>query len=139
VSRAPAFADPAVKAAYDALPAKLRTPLLKLRALVFAAAADADVGTLIETLKWNEPAYLPKTVRTGTTVRLNAVDAETYAAFFHCRTSLLGDFREAYPKTFGFDGDRALLFKVGAAIPEQAFKHCAAMALTYHRSGPRRR
>lgn len=139
MSRAPAFTDPRVKEAYDALPAKLRAPLLKLRGLVFAAAAEAEIGVLVETLKWNEPAYLPKTPRVGTTVRLNAVDSETFGAFFHCQTTLLRAFRETYPKTFAFDGDRALLFKVGARIPEAAFKHCAAMALTYHRKGARQR
>ncbi len=135
--KAPPIADPRVKAAYDAIPAKLRAPLLKLRRLIFEAAVEADVGDLIETLKWNEPAYLPAKPRVGTTVRLNAVDAQTSAALFHCQTTLLATFRAHYPKTFGFDGDRALLFKAGADIPEAAFKHCAALALTYHRKPAR--
>ena len=66
--------DPAVRAVFDAQPPALRAALLDLRGLVLAAAAGSGrVGELIETLKWGEPAYLPRKAKVGTTVRINAV------------------------------------------------------------------
>lgn len=68
------ISDPDVKAVFDAIPSRLRAPLLKLRGHILATAAQTPgVGDLTETLKWNEPAYLPRTPRTGTTIRINAV------------------------------------------------------------------
>ena len=130
------FADPAVKAVFDAYPARVRAPLLKLRALILAAAKEtAGVGALKETLKWGQPAYLPVKPRTGTTVRIDALkNGDGYAAFFHCQTTLVSSFRERYGARFSYEGNRALVFPVDRKIPEKALKHCFAMALTYHKA-----
>lgn len=127
--------DPKVKAVFDAYPARLRAPLLKLRDMILKTAAETKgVGTLTETLKWGEPAYLPAKANIGTTVRINPLKGsnDRYAAFFHCQTTLLSTFREIYPDQFMFEGDRALVFAVGATVPAKPFKHCVALALTYH-------
>jgi hypothetical protein len=134
--------DPDVKAFFDSRPAPLRDALLGLRGLILAAAAETPgVGPLVETLKWGEPAYLPRTPRTGTTVRINAVKGalDRYAAFFHCQTTLVESFRLLYPDQFRFDGNRAVILSLGEKVPEAAFRHCVALALTYHRSGGDRR
>lgn len=131
----PSFADAAVQAAFDAHPEPLRSALLKLRGLVLATAAQhPEIGELVETLKWGEPAYLPKTPRVGTTVRLGAPrqSAGKYAAYFHCKTTLLQTFRSIYPDEFSFEGDRAIIFSVGDDIPEAALAQCFGLALTYH-------
>ena len=103
--------------------------------MILKAAAETEgVGRLIETLKWGEPAYLPARPKVGSTVRIDALKGSTerYAAFFHCQTNLLATFRELYPKDFMFEGERALLFSVDGKMPSAPFKHCVALALTYH-------
>ena len=127
--------DPAVRAVFEAQPAALRDALLELRGHILAAAAGSGrVGELAETLKWGEPAYLPKRPRVGTTVRINAVkgSADRYAAYFHCQTTLLESFRHLYPGAFEFDGNRAILFQVGEPYAADALRRCLALALTYH-------
>lgn len=126
------FADPAVRAAFDAYPRSIRADLLALRALIFEAASHPAVGPLVETLKWGQPAYLPATPRTGTTIRIGAIDEGRYALFVHCQTTLAKRFRETYPGLFAIDGKRALMFAQGEKLPRDELKHCIQMALTYH-------
>ncbi len=52
--------------------------------------------------------------------------------FFHCQTTLVAEFRERYPAVFAFEGNRALLFRIGDPLPVDALRHCVARALTYH-------
>ncbi len=133
------FGEPNVKAVFDAYPAGLRAQLLKLRQLIFVTAAETDdVGELVETLKWGQPAYLTERPRTGSTIRIDAVkgQAKSYAMYFHCQTTLVSTFRELYSDNFVFQGKRALLFSLDDKIPQDALKHCIALALTYH-SRPR--
>lgn len=127
--------DPAVRAVFEAQPPALRAALLELRGHVLAAAAATPgVGELTETLRWGEPAYLPVQPRIGTTVRINAIkgSADRYAAYFHCQTTLLESFRHLYAGALEFEGNRAILFRVGEAIPADAVRHCLALALSYH-------
>jgi hypothetical protein len=131
----PSFKESAVKAKFAAYPTPLRSALLDLRRIIYASAAETDsVGELTETLKWAQPAYLPKRPNVGTTIRIDALkgDANRYAMFFHCQTTLVTTFRERYGDLLAFEGNRALVFKLGGKLPEKALKHCVAMALTYH-------
>lgn len=133
MSRKRPFADPAVRAAFEAYPRAARGDLLDLRALIFEAAAEIDtIGSLVETLRWRQPAYLPARSRVGTTIRIDALDDGCYALFVHCQTTLAARFRQAYPDLFRIDGKRAVLFVPGAKLPRDALKHCIQMALTYH-------
>jgi hypothetical protein len=129
-----AFADRAVKAVFAAYEPKMRARLMALRQLIFAAAESAKAGPLSETLKWGQPAYRPLKAKTGTTVRVDAVRGATdkYALFVPCSTTLIASFREQYARAFVFEGNRAIIFALGAKVPEKALKHCIAMALTYH-------
>ncbi len=132
----PAFSDDQVAAVFAGYQEPVRTRLLDLRTLIFATAAETDgVGHLVETLKWGEPAYLTERPRTGSTIRINAVKGTDtgYALFVHCQTTLVATYRELYPDTFTFDGNRALLFSTQAPVPEDPLRHCIALALTYHR------
>jgi len=135
------FSDPAVAKVFAAYPPALRSALLALRTLIFEVAeAQLGKGGLIETLKWGQPAYLPAKPRTGTTVRIDAVknDPDRYAAYFHCQTTLIDDFRELYRDAFAFEGNRALLFERDHRPPRAALKHCIGLALTYHVQRARR-
>jgi hypothetical protein len=127
------------KAAIGAHPKATRDTLLALRKLILATAAKTEgVGALVETLKWGEPAYLPKAPRVGTTVRINALKGSPgkVAVFFHCQTSLVAAFRERYPDVLKFEGNRAIVLPIAKALPMKALKHCIAMALTYHLRKP---
>lgn len=135
MSAPPSFADPAVAAVFETFPPGLRARLLELRALILRTAAETPrVGELVEALKWGEPAYRPKRPRTGTTLRIAAVKRrdDQIAAYFHCRTSLVEEFRQRYPGTFAFEGNRALVLAANAPLPAAELGHCIARALTYH-------
>ena len=101
-----------------------------------AAAKASDVGEIEETLKWGQPAYLPKSPRVGTTVRLgwSEDDPTQVAVYVHCQTRLLDQFRARFPDEFAYDGNRALRLPVSGPFPEAALQQIAAMALTYHRN-----
>jgi len=107
----------------------------KLRALIFETARETEgVGDLAESLKWGEPSFTPARPRIGSSVRLTIRDDDTVAMLFICHTNLVDRFRELYPETFAFEGNRALLFKPRETIPAAETKHCIAMALTYFRN-----
>ena len=129
------FDDPAVAAAFDALPAPQRARLLAVRELVFeTAAAHPAIGVVVESLKWGEPAYRPARARVGTTVRLGISPGApgACAVFVHCKTRLMASYRDLYPEVFDFEGERALILDLGAPLPAEALKRCLALALTYH-------
>jgi len=124
-----------VAAAFDGYPKPARRPLLKLRELIHLAALDADAtGGITETLKWGQPSYLPKRSRVGTTVRLGTLKTapESPALFVHCQTRLIETFRQHYPDTFIYEGNRALLLRGDDPLPEAEIRHCVSLALTYH-------
>ena len=130
-----AFDDPAVAAAFDALPAPQRHRLMAIRELVFETAATTPaIGALAESLKWGEPAYRPVRARTGTTVRLGITPGapDACAVLVNCKTSLLASFRDLYPDSFGFEGERALILDLARPLPVEALRHCLSLALTYH-------
>jgi hypothetical protein len=126
---------PEVRAVFDALSHDQRDALLSLRRMILEAAEEAEVGELVETLKWGDPAYLPAKARVGTTVRINAVKGSTdrYAMYVHCQTTLMDQYRLLYPEAFAFEGQRALIFSTSEPVPEAELRHCIALALTYHR------
>lgn len=105
----------------------------RLRSLIFETARETEgVGELAESLKWGEPSFAPARPRIGSPVRLAIRDEDTVAMLFICHTHLVGRFREIYPDTFTFEGDRALVFRAGDTLALEEAKHCIAMALTWH-------
>jgi uncharacterized protein DUF1801 len=128
------FADSDVRSAFRAYPPGVREKLLALRELVFDTAAGTDgVGRLTETLKWGQPSYLTEATGSGTTVRIDRLKAaDGYAVYFHCRSGLLGQFRELYPDTFRYEGKRAIVFALADRVPAKELRHCLALALTHH-------
>jgi hypothetical protein len=129
------FTDPAVEAHFHSYPAAVRRRMLALRELIFETAAKAEgVGELQETLKWGEPAYVTRQSGSGSTVRMDwkAKSPDQYAMYFHCQTGLIETFRTMFPNDFAFDGNRALVFKLGDKIPREALTFCIEASLTYH-------
>ena len=132
--------NPAVAAAFDSYESSIRLELLAVRRLIFATAAEtAGVGTLEETLKWGQPSYLTSETKSGSTIRLAPCDVAGgagYGVFFTCHTHLVDSFQDLLGDTFRYDGNRAVVFEVGAPRPEAELRVCIAMALTYRLAGP---
>jgi hypothetical protein len=127
--------NPAVDAVFGAYPKPLKSKLLALRRLIFdTARSTKGVGRLEETLKWGQPSYLTPETKSGSTIRIDQVKPATnrYAVYFHCQTDLVETFRELYPTEFDYGGNRSILLNAEDEIPEQALRHCVALALTYH-------
>lgn len=125
--------NPAVARVFDAYPPGIRRELLDLRELILrTAAATEGVGELEETLKWGEPAYLTAASGSGSTIRIGwkASRPDEYALYFNCRTTLVDTFRALFPEGMRFEGNRAVVFEAGAAIPADAVAFCVAAALT---------
>jgi Domain of unknown function (DU1801) len=125
---------PSVQAVFDSYPPPLRKKLLTLRQLILDTAATTEgVGTLEETLKWGEPAYVTTHSKSGSTVRIDRKkNQDRYAIYFNCNTTLVDTFRSMFPDSFHFEGNRALVFDVKDALPKKELGFCIAMALTYH-------
>jgi len=129
------FCDPRVAAAFKAYAPDVRDRLLALRETIFDVAATTDgVGVLTETLKWGQPSYLTEETGSGTTVHIDQLkgDSGGYAIYFHCQSRLVGQFRDLYPETFSYGGERAILFEPKARVPARELRHCIALALTHH-------
>ena len=125
---------PEVAAVFSRSPLAARGLLSELRELIFETAATrSEIGPIKETLKWGEPAYLPKRPRVGTTIRLGWDEAgQVIRLFVHCQTTLIKDWRDLYDAELTFVGNRELRLPTTKALPITALKHCVAMALTYH-------
>ena len=126
------IADARVAQAFRAFPRAVRARLMAFRDLIFDEARKAGVEVPAESLKWGEPAYRP---RGGSTIRLGWKRSapDEVAMYFICTTGLVDRFRDLYPHSFRFGGNRALLFPLEGRIQEKALRHCIAMALTYHK------
>jgi hypothetical protein len=125
-----------VAAVFAAYPECVRARLLEVRELIFDTAADIEaVGPLTETLKWGEPAYLAEATGSGSTIRLGRSRSpeRECAVLFHCRTTLVDDFRERFPGVFAYEKNRAILLNARDPLPVPPLSTCLGMALTYHR------
>ena len=124
-----------VAAVYDAFPNDVRELMMTLRGYIFEEAArNPAVGAITETLKWNEPAYLTEKTKSGATVRLawKEKKPQQFALLVNCQTSLVASYKDFYGSVLSFEGTRAIIFKRGVSLPEDAIRHCIAMAQTYH-------
>jgi hypothetical protein len=129
------FKDPAVKAAFARMPDRLRERLLGLRELIFETADETDSsGSVVECLKWGQPAYLTEKPKTGSTIRIGAIKGKDtlYGLFVHCQSRLVPSFRAHYADELRFEGNRAVLLSLDEPIPVEPLKHCIRLALTYH-------
>lgn len=127
--------NPEVAVVFDSYPEEMRAKLLFLRRLIYETAASfQEIGELEETLKWGEPSYLTPKTKSGSTIRIAWKEAqkEQYSIFFKCTANLVPAFKEKFPQTFKFGGDRSINFSLNDDVPEKELKQCIALALTYH-------
>lgn len=116
-----------------------RVAFATIRDLVFEVAAqNPSIGPLTETLKWNEPAYLTQTTKSGSTLRLagKSKTPNHLGLYMNCKTSLIETLRDIYPDTFTFQGNRAALVNLNAPLPMDAIAHAIDLTLTYHLKRP---
>ena len=88
--------NPNVAQVFNSYPEPMRTKMLRLRQIVFEAAAETEgVAAVEETLKWGEPSYLTKG---GSTIRMDwkRKSPHQYALYFNCNTSLVDTFKALY-------------------------------------------
>ncbi len=129
------FVEPAVARHFQQYPKPVRQKMHKIRDLIFAtAAATTGVGSLVETLKWGEPAYLTLVSKSGSPFRIDwkANRPDSCVVYFHCQTNLVDTFRTLFANEFAFEGNRALLVPVLGPLKIRALRYCIAAALTYH-------
>ena len=125
-----------VAAVLRSYPPRCRRKLLQIRELILETAAQTEgVGEIEETLKWGEPAYLTSQTGSGTTIRIAWKESapEQYAVHVHCQTRLISTFRELFPDSLRFEGNRSIIFHQDDLIPIEQLSRCIALALTYHR------
>ena len=128
------FQSREVTAKFDAYPPAAREALLVLREIVWETARSLpEVGLIEETLKWGEPAYGTPS-KAGSTFRMDwkAKAPGHYALYFNCQTDLIDTFKALFPNDFVFEGNRALVFRLGEAIPGDSVAFCMGAAFTYH-------
>lgn len=119
---------------FDSYKPKDRNVLLKLRSLVFQVAeSDERIGTLTETLKWGEPAYLTTKTKAGSTVRLGVSKQGHPTVFVSCSTPLIESFQAlAYDKVISMVPPRELTVPDVTEENREVLQKCIAMTLTYH-------
>ena len=108
--------------------------LLTIRQWIFEIAENSgQVGEILECLKWGEASYVTHTPKSGTTLRLSELKSNPaeYGLFVHCQTTLIGEFRVAYPY-FRYDKNRGVLFDSDEPIQTDAIKQFIYLALSYH-------
>ena len=116
-------------------PNRAQTAFATLRETVLTAARHAQIGEVIETLKWGQPSWRPAKPGIGSTLRCNWHPAtpDRLSLYVHCQTNLLDTMRGLYPASFAYEGNRALHMSLSAPAPRPVVEHCALLTLTYHR------
>ena len=117
-------------------PQAAQTHFCTLPYIIHDVAKVAGIGGLTETLKWGEPAWLPKKSGIGSTLRASwpPKRPKTLGLFLNCNSTLPETMRTLYPTTFEFGGIRAISLPLDCPLPTDALHHCAHLTLTYHRT-----
>lgn len=126
--------EPAVRAVFEAFTPRVRSRLLDLRALVFETAESLpEVGPIVESLRWGQPAYLTLASKTGTTVRLGCKEPDSgwCEVLVHCQTDLIETFVARHGAALSVEGTRAVRVRVDGALPIEPLRDFIALALTY--------
>ncbi|WP_368187993.1 DUF1801 domain-containing protein [Aestuariibius sp. HNIBRBA575] len=135
ILKGPEFQETRVWDVYATYPDPIRAPMLSLRAHIFDVAATLpQVGSIKETLKWGQPAYLTPETKSGSTLRLGLTKNGAIALFTHCQTTLISDFKALFLNDFTYDGNRALHLSEQqmTSLPLDQLSLLIKAALTYH-------
>lgn len=109
-----------------------RGKLMQLRELIFdIAESDSRIGSLSEELRWGDPSYITASTGAGSTVRLGVSGKDRIAIFFHCKTTLVGMFREMYGDQLAYSKNRAIVIDPDNMPDNAILEKCIHMSLTY--------
>ncbi|WP_420399572.1 DUF1801 domain-containing protein [Flagellimonas sp.] len=114
-------------------PSEIKEKMQGLRTLVVEAASEVEgITHLEETLKWGEPSFVTKQ---GSTLRMDwkPKTPNQYALYFQCTSKLVHTFRLVFANDFAFEGNRAILLPIDAALPTEELKACIQATLNYHK------
>jgi hypothetical protein len=112
-----------------------RSRLGELRKLILSTARSLEgVGEIAQALRWGQFSFLTLESGSGSTIRIDGRrgDASSVAIYFHCQSGLIEHFKELYPDQLKYEGQRAIVLKVDAPLPEAKLRHCISLALTHH-------
>ncbi len=113
----------------------VRARLVELRKLILQQAESTEgVGTLLQALRWQQFSFLTIETGSGSTIRIDGRrdDPNKLAIYFHCQSGLVDHFRQLYPKTFSYEGVRAMILDVAEPLARPELEHCISLALTHH-------
>jgi len=121
-----------VEEKFASYPDDMREKLLLLREMIYDVAREENLGSITETLKWNEPSYL---MDGGSTIRIDykKKNPGRYSMYFNCKTKLVTTFRELFSDKFTFEGEREIIFQKDDVIDTKALKYCILLSLTYQK------
>jgi hypothetical protein len=128
------FQNPEVHKVFDKCLPQNKQVLLTIRQWIFEISENSgQVGEILECLKWGEPSYVTHSPKSGTTLRLSELKSNPaeYGLFVHCQTSLVEEFRVAYPH-LKYDENRGVIFESDQPIQTDVIKQFIYLALTYH-------
>ncbi|MCU4674240.1 DUF1801 domain-containing protein [Catenovulum sp. 2E275] len=102
-------------------PPAAKQKIAELKALIYQVAAEDNLGKVIESLKWNELSYLCKQ---GSAVRIDwkIKHPEFVSLFFNCQSLLIETFRELYPDSFEFIGNREIRLPIDQPLSNHQLK-----------------
>jgi len=104
----------------------------KLRNILLEEAKLHHLGDIEESLKWGEPSFKSKH---GSPVRIHwrDKDPEIISIYVNCQSKLLDTYRQLYPDTFVYMGNRELQVQLAKPLAETALRHCFNIAMNYHK------
>jgi len=122
--------NPTINELVKAYPEPVKSLFHEIRSLIFDVALDKQLGSIEETLKWGQPAYLCKS---GSTIRVhwNQQQENSFEILFNCKTILIETFKEVYQGEFNYRGNRVIVLSLTEPLPA-SLKSCIYMALNYH-------
>jgi hypothetical protein len=120
-----------IQTKFATYPVAAQQQLHYVRRLLLHVAQEAGLNPVEETLKWGEASYL---VKGGSTIRIDwkPKDPDVIKIYFHCQTRLIETFKDIYRDEFEYEGKRAIVIPLHAAVKEGPLSHCFRMALKYH-------
>lgn len=116
----------------DKYPEIARAQFSAIRSEIRHIATAHNLGKVEESLKWGEPSF---SVKGGSPIRIDWKDKtpEVLNVYFHCQTRLIDTFKEVYPNSFTYQGNRALSLPLTKSIHDTPLKQCLLIAMTYHK------
>jgi hypothetical protein len=106
-----------------------------LRQLIFEVAGQSSkIGSITETLKWNESAYTTKP-KTGTTIRIawHTKSPDMYGLYVPCTTTLISKFKKKFKSKYKYDGTRGIIFDIDEKLNVSDIKYFIEEALMFHK------